>query len=463
MSRLPARLRKAVLLFCLPTFVAKQAVALVRVEACFVCPASMMGRLFVLVGMAVGVSSVFAASFSPDNPSVWTLRAATQRLVEIAPERRQLDAVVEARLQALKQAGEWPNPSLELRADNRIGQMHGGGMSFAQSSLSQPLPWHRIAHQQAVAELSLLASQSARRAQLLLLEREAARVFHALQLAEEKLRLARQQMELTERYAQGRLNGSGDRLVRYLTPIERQRLIIMRVAAKDRVMAAELEHKQAQIEFRHLLGLAGAAANEIKTAPMTLSAVPTRAELERDLDNHPAIRAAYLEAEAARKGIEVAASQRHADPVLKLFRDRDFNGTVFDVTGIGISFELPIWSQSRALVGKAVAEATSSAMHYEALRRDTRIRLAQAYEQLIHLRKEIEHLQKNLIAPAHRIVKLTQRSFASGESSVLDLVDANATYFEARSRYLDLLNKYALAAADLRLAAGKSILLGEDF
>ena len=59
--------------------------------------------------------------------------------------------------------------------------------------------------------------------------------------------------------------------------------------------------------------------------------------------------------------------------------------------------------------------------------------------------------------------ELTRRSFAAGESNVLALVDANNTYFDARARYQELLQECALASADLRLAAGLSIMGGKEY
>jgi outer membrane protein TolC len=53
---------------------------------------------------------------------------------------------------------------------------------------------------------------------------------------------------------------------------------------------------------------------------------------------------------------------------------------------------------------------------------------------------------------------LTRRSFAVGELNVLSLVDANNTYFDALARYLELQQESAIAAADLRLASGISLL-----
>ena len=49
----------------------------------------------------------------------WTLEAATRRVLELAPERRVVAAEVAARAAELRQAGSWPNPSIDLRADDR--------------------------------------------------------------------------------------------------------------------------------------------------------------------------------------------------------------------------------------------------------------------------------------------------------------------------------------------------------
>jgi outer membrane protein TolC len=53
---------------------------------------------------------------------------------------------------------------------------------------------------------------------------------------------------------------------------------------------------------------------------------------------------------------------------------------------------------------------------------------------------------------------LTRHSFAAGELNLLTLVDANNTYFDALARYLELQHESVLAAADLRLASGISLL-----
>ncbi|MEW5755016.1 MAG: TolC family protein [Pseudomonadota bacterium] len=398
---------------------------------------------------------------SAKEQKVWTLESAIRRVLEVAPERRQSDAAVDMRQEELIQAGAWPNPSIDLRADNRIGQLNGqGGTGLAQLALSQPLPLRRIARQRAAAESGLSAAQADRQAQSLLLEHEAALVFHAVQFAAAKRQLAKERLEFTNNFAAGRITSYGDRLKRYLTPLELGRLAIMREDARQGTILAERDYEDARIGFKNLLGLADGAA---ETTLLTLPARPASFEVfARELDRHPAIETARHETEAAREGIEVAESQRYPDPVLKLFHDRDFNnGATINVIGIGVGMEIPILNRNRASEGKARAEAEASRARYEALMRDARMRLEQAYAQLLRLQNQTEQVNANLIEPARKVFELTRRSFAAGESNVLALVDANNAYFDARARYQELLQACALASADLRLAAGLSLVGGK--
>ena len=159
----------------------------------------------------------------------WTLEAATRRVLELAPERRASEAEVAARAAELKQAGSWPNPSIDLRADDKLGQEDGrGGTDLTRLGLSQPLPFRRLSRQRTAAEAALRGTEANRRAQQLQLEQETARVFYALQLAAARLKLAQDRLALAADYPdRADKRTKRDPLVRYLTPLERQRLAVL--------------------------------------------------------------------------------------------------------------------------------------------------------------------------------------------------------------------------------------------
>lgn len=407
-----------------------------------------------------GLLLVFLPVMAVAQNDVWTLESTIQRVMQIAPETRAADAEVSAREGELTQAGSWPNPTIDLRADDRLGQEDGrGGTDFTQLALSQPLPLRRVARERAAAEVRLAGAGEGRRLQRLELERAAAQVFHELQLAQAKLDVALARLKETENYPG--VGGGRDRLVRYLAPLERARLAILREEANQAVIAAEREREQALIAFRARLALPADAAAE--ATPLAESPAPLDIDvLERSLENHPLLAAARKEQEAAEANIAAARSQRFNDPALNLFRERDvLAGSRRDVTGVGLSIQVPLWNTNPGVVDKARAEALRARTDYEIAGREARVRLDQAYTELTRALVQAQRLRASLLDPAHRLNELTRRSFTTGEANVLALIDAANSYFDAQARYVELLARAQAAAADLRFAAGQSLIAGE--
>ena len=412
----------------------------------------------------IAVAVITAACFAPSataGTGIWSLESATRRVLELAPERKAAEAEIAVRKGELTQAGSWPNPTIDLRADDRLGQEDArGGTDFTQLALSQPLPLRRVSRERATAEARLAGAEEGRRLRRLELERLAAQAFHELQRAQAKLELTRARLKETEGYP-GARGGARDRLGRYLAPLERARLTILREEAAQAVVAAEREREQAFIAFRARLALPADAATE--ATPLAESPAPPDIDaLERSLENHPLLAVARKEQEAAEANIAAARSQRFADPALNLFRERDvLAGSRRDVTGVGLSIQVPLWNTNPGVVDKARAEALRARTELDIARRDVLTRLRRNHAELTRARVQAERVRINLLKPAQRLDELARRSFAAGEANVLALIDAANSYFDAQAHYVELLVQAQEAAADLRFAAGQSLIAGE--
>lgn len=423
-----------------------------------------MHRFLLPLGLAVLFSSpAFAqtqlAQSQLEVPAqkrgAWTLADSVKRAFDVAPELRAAEAGIAARSGDLTQAGAWPNPSVELSGDDRLGQEDGrGGADLTRIALTQPLPLRRVARERAVAEANLDSAREGLRLRRLSLELETARAFHALQAAAAKRRIAAEHLQHVESFPGGAHKSGTDRLVRYLAPLERQRLTILIEDARQIVAATDREWQGALINYRALLALPADASVEV--APLALPAAPASlASLTQALDAHPELAVARKEAEAARAGVAVAESQRLADPELNLFRERDYlAGGRRDVTGIGVSVQIPLWNDGGGRVARANAETGRAQANLAVAQRDAVSRLAEAHAQLSRLLNQAGRLRASLLEPARAMLELARRSFATGELNVLSLVDAANTYFDAQIRYLELQRESALAEAGLRFAAG---------
>lgn len=399
--------------------------------------------------------ALFYTAVVPAEPL--TLESAIHRALEVAPEIRAADAAIAVRAGELRQAHSWPNPTIEVRADDRLGQEDGrGGTDITQLALSQPLPIRRLPRERRAAEAYLAAAEASRRFRGLSIERDTAEAFFATQLAQTRLALARERLTQTDAYPHGRQRR--DPLNRYLTPFDRARLALLREEANQAVATAAREHETSLADLRARLALAPTANVELAAA--TLPPAPPAFDLSAPaVDNHPAVAAAQRTQEGAVAGIELARAQRFADPALNLFRERDLlNDARGNVTGVGISAQIPLWNLNRGPVDRARAEVTRAQAELDAERRDISLQLMRSRAELLRLREQAERMRASLLEPAHKLHELARRSFQMGEVNVLALIDAANTYYDARARYLELLAQAQLAAAELRLAAGESVL-----
>ena len=239
--------------------------------------------------------------------------------------------------------------------------------------------------------------------------------------------------------------------------MERLRLDLIRESALQFLAAAEGEYSEARSEFRAFLRLTTEGDWSVVPAE-PFATVPLLATLQATLPQHPALSAARYRVEAASATVSLARSGRLDDPVLRLFRERDYlAGLRQDVTGIGIAVALPVWDRKAGDIDQARARLDQASATIESLKRDLSSRLEQKHQHLSHLVEQGERFRTHILEPVGSMFELTRKAYVSGEAEILSLIDGNSTYFEAHSRYLRLLQETWLEAAELRLAAGLAL------
>lgn len=388
----------------------------------------------------------------------FTLERAVLQALAVAPEIRRAEAAVQVRRGELTQARAWPNPTVEARAGDRLAkEEQTSGYDLTQLSIIQPLAFGRRKSQRQNAQSSLDGAVADRRRQQLELEAEVARAFHAFQGVTAASELAAQRLRLAESFGTKSARArTGDPLVRYVTPLERLRLGIIRESAQQAVDTAEGELSEVRARLKALLALP--IAEPVAVALDTPPTPENLSVLEARLEQHPAIVAAQHALAAAQHGIDVARSQRRTDTAVSLTRERDvIAGGRDDVTSLGLSVQVPLWNRNNGGVERAKAESDKARAELDIVRRDLAAQLRQSHAHLHHLIDQAEHYRTKVLEPSERMFNLTRKAFAAGEVNVLTLIDANGAYFDARERYLELLQQGWREAAALRLAAGVSL------
>lgn len=390
-------------------------------------------------------------------PRIWTLENSIQRVLDIAPERKAAEAAVDARRGALQQAGAWPNPTISIQGNDKLGKEDGaGGSDITLYSLGQPIPLSgRLSHQKTIAREALEGAKAESRYQQLYLEQQTADRFRQLQLTTAIVKLAEQRLNLADELqaASVRREQAGE-----LSLLERLRLGLVREEAQQIMDGAEGAHNEALSQYRAYLGL-GLEMVPI-LAPLTpVESVPPLSVFEASSADHPLLSAAQHRIEAARANVKLSRADRWPDPVLGVFQEEDFlGGRRQEFTGVGLSVTVPLWDRKSGQRRQSRAEVTRAQSELVSLQRDVASRLQQNYLHLNHLVQQGAHYRTRVFEPAQQVLELTNKAYFAGEVEILSLIDANSTYFNAHTRYMELLQEAWLEMADLKLAAGLSTL-----
>lgn len=170
-----------------------------------------------------------------------------------------------------------------------------------------------------------------------------------------------------------------------------------------------------------------------------------------------------LEVSAAQAEIKAARAARLADWEIAFKQERQaIAGEEDTVSTLNLTIPLPLWDRRSGDIRRATGLADTRQADLRRQQRDLAAELETAYQHLGHLRGQLAHFERRVMAPAERVYQMTRTGFVAGEVDLLALIDATRAYLEASERQLELYHAMRLELATLRHAAGQSLLDASD-
>jgi len=386
----------------------------------------------------------------------WTLESSVQQAISTSPELKKSIAELGVRQADINLSSLWPDPEIGFRVDNKMGQDDGaGGYDLTDITITQSIPMSRIKYQKEAANASMKAAHFSQQYQSLQVQNRVSKVFHQLQFASAKLVLAEKQLKLANKLI-GKNNTRGV-VVRYLTPLEKMRLTIIREEARQAEGSAEGHYKEALSEFVKLLSIDLDSITSVSTLH-PVSDIPDLKQLSELQNNHAQLSSQQQEVLAAKHKINLARSRQPVDPSIGLSWQRDTLSTGReDIYAIMFNIQIPLSDRKNVAQNKASYKANQQKIELQLLKRELKINLNRSYTHLNHVIEQAVEYKKKVLRPANKMLVLTNKGFSSGELNILSLVDANNTYFESQLTYLDLLYQARIELAEVKLFAGQMI------
>lgn len=392
-----------------------------------------------------------------------TLPAAQDAARRASPELRAAREGVAAAAGRERQAGALPNPTLVYGREQTSRAGQANAQDIAQLEQALEVGGQRTVRR-AAARLRREAAEARLAATTVQLDFEVARALALAIAADRRARLAEQTTQAfteAQRVSERRL-AAGD-VSGYV--VRRLRLEAARFAAVR--AAAALDRRSSRVVLATLMGLSATVADSLPlpgdiaepasdSAIVTLDSLLARAER-----NRADVRALALDAEAADADARLVRRERVPTPTFsagyKGERVADpTGGSLRGFSGFVAGFSLPLPLFDRRIGAVEAADADVRRVHAEGdvVRRRVWREVAEALDALRAAEAQRATLAPHLGEDARAAVRAVQASYAEGEITLVEWLDAIRAYADAESTYVTLQAEVAIRRAALTRAVG---------
>ncbi len=391
-----------------------------------------------------------------DSGEVLTLPVALQLALLKNPELQGVAYEIRIREAQALQASFLPNPEASVEVENVGGQGDVSGLRAAETTLQ-------------IGQLIELAGKRQKRTRVAELEGtlagwdfEARRMDVYLQTvqayvdvvaAQERLRLMRELQELAEQFLitiQERIAKGKD------SPAEAARAEVELANARVAVQAAEKSLQSARRQLASMWGSPALKFQQVAGQLDTLPALPPRNALLTYVKRTPEVArwAAAIQLAEARLALEKA--QRVPDPTLSagIRRLNEIDASAFV---LGISLPLQIFNRNQGNIQAAALQRKQANYFQQAALLDVQTRLFTLYNQLAALQAEITILKNQSMPRAEQAFQVIREGYLQGRYGFLEVLDAQRTLFDVRSRYIDVLSEFHQRIAEIERLIARPI------
>lgn len=396
------------------------------------------------------LSAELAPSQAP-SPDTLSLEEALGLAAEKNPLLRGARATADASAGALMQAGAFPNPEISFlqegfRGDERtttavlnqkleLGNKRGSRLDVA-------------TYGREVALASLDGRAAALRADVIV-------AFYGLLAAQWQLEATRDAAAIAARsldLAQKRVRAGK------VSPVD---------ALKAKVAATGVEIELATLQAgigaarEKLAAVSGSPIPANRTAHGDLETLPVVAklpELLQGLDDSPLVRQARAEVRRSDAVVALENARRIPDITVTAGVKRVVIGGMNDNQAVvGVSIPLPLFNSNKGAIIEAARQADKARADLDSENAQWKLAIAQAYSNYDGAAQEARRLKDDALPAARESLDAMSRGFELGKFGFLEVLDAQRTLFDIRSRYLLALTRAHQAYAELGRLTGTPI------
>lgn len=244
-----------------------------------------------------------------------------------------------------------------------------------------------------------------------------------------------------------------------VSPVEESKARVAEAGVRVELAQAASEQRNALSRLFALLGRIDAPYTVLEGKAENLPSVPSLADLQPLISSAPGVVLARIEVDRRKALTALEQSKRVPDVTVSVGMQRS-NETQRNVLLFGVSVPLPIFDRNQGNLLEALKLEDKARDELQAASVRLHSEVAQARERLSTITAEVQSLQQEVLPGAKSAYDAATIGFENGKFNFLEVLDAQRTYFTAKSQYLKALGEAHRAAADIDRLLGASMVPG---
>lgn len=244
-----------------------------------------------------------------------------------------------------------------------------------------------------------------------------------------------------------------------VSPVEESKARVAEAGVRVELAQAASEQRNALSRLFALLGRIDAPYTVLEGKAENLPSVPSLADLQPLISSAPGVVLARIEVDRREALTALEQSKRVPDVTVSVGMQRS-NETQRNVLLFGVSVPLPIFDRNQGNLLEALKLEDKARDELQAASVRLHSEVAQARERLSTITAEVQSLQQDVLPGAKSAYDAATIGFENGKFNFLEVLDAQRTYFTAKSQYLKALGEAHRAAADIDRLLGASMVSG---
>ncbi|WP_233559557.1 MULTISPECIES: TolC family protein [unclassified Acidovorax] len=244
-----------------------------------------------------------------------------------------------------------------------------------------------------------------------------------------------------------------------VSPVEESKARVAEAGVRVELAQAASEQRNALSRLFALLGQIDAPYTVLEGKAEKLPSVPSLADLQPLISSAPGVVLARIEVDRRKALTALEQSKRVPDVTVSVGMQRS-NETQRNVLLFGVSVPLPVFDRNQGNLLEALKLEDKARDELQAATVRLHSEVAQARERLSTITAEVQSLQQEVLPGAKSAYDAATIGFENGKFNFLEVLDAQRTYFTAKSQYLKALGEAHRAAADIDRLLGASMVPG---